>query len=66
MTITRILAAALLIAGIAASHPAAACGYGSGAEIGSNDCTGGATARDRAAMTEIRAGFAGLRGMRQH
>jgi hypothetical protein len=66
MTRPRILTiAAFLIAGLAVSAPASACGYGSGAEIGSNSCTGGATSGDRAAMNDIRAAMAAQRAMSQ-
>ncbi len=56
----------MLFAGLAASAPAAACGYSSGTEVGSDNCTGGATAGDRAAIDDIRAAMAAQRAMSQH
>ncbi len=67
MTLTRIFTvAALICAGLAVPAPASACGYSSGAQGGSDNCTGGATAGDRAAMNDIRAAMAAQRAMRQH
>ncbi|TPK72052.1 hypothetical protein FKO01_07155 [Mesorhizobium sp. B2-3-3] len=56
MTLARIFTvAALLFPSLAASAPASACGCSSGAEVGSDNCNGGATAGDRAAMAAQRA-----------
>lgn len=67
MTLLRMTALlAVLLASFGAPVSASACGYSSGAEIGSDNCTGGATAGDRDSMDDIRAGFAAQRAMRQH
>jgi hypothetical protein len=59
---TRTLfAAAPLFTSLVASTQSFACGYSSSDTMGSNDCTGGATARDSQAMSDIRAAMAAQR-----
>ncbi len=66
MSLARlVVAVAVLLAGFASLAPASACGYSSDTEIGSNDCTGGATDDDQAAMNDIRAAIAAQRAENQ-
>jgi hypothetical protein len=59
----RIFIAVFVFASLTASMHTLACGYTSLETMGSDDCTGGATASDRQTMSDIRDAIAAQRAL---